>query len=92
MKRVLLLVSTAVVMSACGQSVTAPAASNKTPSARPSHDDIFCESGYVIAYDENGNPICVPDSRGESDFHSSLPRGGNSSSGTNGMGTPPGGL
>lgn len=64
MKKVLLLVGAALVMSACGQAPTAPDAVKRTPSAQSSHDDIFCESGYVIAYDENGNPICVPDPNG----------------------------
>jgi hypothetical protein len=88
MKKVLLFVSAAVIMSACAESPTAPAATKKAPAAA-SHDDLFCESGYVIAFDENGNPICVPDGGGDQ-ARSSLPRtGGNSSSGT---GTPPGGL
>ena len=89
MKRVLLFVSAAVVMSACGQSPTAPAAAKKAPAARSSHDDIFCESGYVIAFDENGNPICVPDGGNQS--RASLPNGGNTNNSSSGTGTPPSG-
>lgn len=93
MKRVLLLVSVAVVMAACGQSPTAPAAAKKAPAARSSHDDIFCESGYVIAFDENGNPICVPDPNGGGNqMRSSLPPGGNNPTNSgSGAGTPPSG-
>jgi hypothetical protein len=64
MKKVLLLVSSALVMAACGEAPTAPSAATKTPSARAHRDDIFCESGYIIAYDEDGNPICIPDPNG----------------------------
>ena len=90
MKKVLLLVGAALVMSACGE-VTAPTAAKKAPSARSSHDEIFCESGYVIAYDENGNPVCVPDPNGGT---SSFRAGGGLSgtSGSSGSSTPPGGL
>jgi hypothetical protein len=59
MKR-LFLVTVAVLMAACSTEVTAPAV-QKTAPPSAAHDDIFCESGYVIAFDENGNPICVPD-------------------------------
>jgi hypothetical protein len=90
MKRVLLLVSAAVVMSACGEAPTSPSAAKKAPAARSSHDDgFFCESGYVIAFDENGNPICVPDPNGGGGDQ--FRTGGNNSS-TSGSGTPPGGL
>lgn len=62
MKKVLLLVAAALTMSACSESVTAPAAARKTaPTNAASKDDFTCKTGYVIAYDEDGNPYCVPD-------------------------------
>jgi hypothetical protein len=49
-------------MAACSEAPTAPAAPKKSlsPSASSSHDEITCRSGYIIAYDENGNPYCAP--------------------------------
>jgi hypothetical protein len=91
MKRVLLLVSAVVLMAACSESPTAPSAARKAPAARASHDDIFCESGYVIAFDENGNPICVPDPNGDSQAKVSQPTNSNPASGS-GTRTPPDGL
>jgi uncharacterized lipoprotein YajG len=57
-KKLLLFAGAALLMTACAESTTAPAASKKAPSARPSND-FTCRSGYVVAYDENGNPYCV---------------------------------
>jgi hypothetical protein len=64
-KKLLLLASAAVVMAACSEAPTAPAARTKslTPSVR-NDDEITCRSGYIVAYDENGNPYCVPDPNG----------------------------
>jgi len=58
MKKLLALVGVSLVLGACSESPTAPAP--KAP-ARPSRDEITCRSGYVIAYDENGNAYCKPD-------------------------------
>ncbi|HTE47891.1 MAG TPA: hypothetical protein VK636_21800 [Gemmatimonadaceae bacterium] len=64
MKKLLLLTATALAMAACSESSTAPAASKKAPSSAKFDEDFTCRSGYVIAYDENGNPYCVPDTEG----------------------------
>ena len=60
MKKLLLFAGAALVMVGCSEAPTAPPAARRAPSARPSND-ITCRSGYVIAYDENGNPYCAPD-------------------------------
>jgi hypothetical protein len=61
-KKLLLLASAAVLMGACSDaSTTSPRRPTLAiPNGRPSAD-LFCASGYVIAYDENGNPYCAPD-------------------------------
>ena len=53
-KKLLLVAGAALAMSACADSTTAPAR-RMTASDKSSHD-FTCRSGYVIAYDENGNP------------------------------------
>lgn len=63
MKKLLLLAAAASLMAACGESPTQPAGGRLAPSDRSSHD-FECRSGYVIAYDENGNPYCVPQGDG----------------------------
>jgi hypothetical protein len=61
-KKVLVLLVAALAMSACSEAVTAPAAAKKSaPTNAASRDDITCRSGYVVAYDEDGNPYCTPD-------------------------------
>ena len=59
MKKLLAVVGGALIMGACSDSPTAPV--QKKAPARPVRDEITCRSGYVIAYDENGNPYCKPD-------------------------------
>ena len=59
MKKLLLLVSAGLFMVGCSDAPTAPAAPKKAPSIQPSFD-LVCRSGYVVAYDENGNPYCAP--------------------------------
>jgi hypothetical protein len=59
-KKFVLLAGAALVMAACSESTTAPTASKMAPSSAKFDDELFCESGYVIAYDENGVPYCVP--------------------------------
>lgn len=61
MKKLLLLAAAASLMAACAQSPTAPGARRPAPSDRP-NADLQCRSGYVVAYDENGEPYCAPDS------------------------------
>jgi hypothetical protein len=62
-KKLLLLVSSALLMSACSETSTAPTASRRaTPSDKASFDEgLTCRSGYVVAYDEAGNAYCAPD-------------------------------
>ena len=61
MRKLLLLGAASLLMAACSESVSAPTP-QRTPGAKASHDDTSdCRSGYVIAYDENGNPYCVPE-------------------------------
>ena len=60
-KQLVLLGGIALLMAACSDASTSPkrpalAASSGRPSA-----DLVCASGYVVAYDENGNPYCAPD-------------------------------
>ena len=59
-KKLLLLAGAALAMSACAESATAPVR-KVAPGDQAKHDDFTCKSGYVIAYDEFGNPYCVPD-------------------------------
>ena len=63
MKKVLLVIGAALAMAACSESPSAPVAPKKAePSIRASHDDDFtCKSGYVVAFDENGEPYCAPE-------------------------------
>ena len=62
-KKLLLLAGATLLMAACAESSTAPAVSRKAPAAKANLDE-FCGSGYIIAYDEYGNPYCVPDDSG----------------------------
>lgn len=79
MKKLLLLAGAALLMAACSEAPSAPVARAKsmTPSVR-SDDELTCRSGYIVAYDENGNPYCAPD-----------PNGGTFGSGTASAGGPP---
>ena len=61
MKKVLVVLVAALAMSACSESVTAPAAAKKAAPTNTASRDFTCRSGYVVAYDEDGNPYCVPD-------------------------------
>jgi hypothetical protein len=58
-KKLLLAAAAGLLMAACAE---APSAPTMPKSAAPgaSHKDGDCRSGYIIAYDENGNPICAP--------------------------------
>jgi hypothetical protein len=61
-KKVLVLLAAALAMAACSESVTAPAPAKKSaPTNAASRDDFTCRSGYIVAYDQDGNPYCVPD-------------------------------
>lgn len=58
MKKLLLLAGTTILMAACADAPTSP--QRPAPSGRAAAD-FSCASGYIIAYDENGNPYCAPD-------------------------------
>jgi hypothetical protein len=59
-KKLLALVAAALCMAACSDSSTGPSAASKVaPGNQGSRDDITCRSGYIVAYDENGNPYCA---------------------------------
>ena len=60
MKKLLLLAGAALAMSACADATTAPVR-NAVSAPDKSSRDLTCRSGYVIAYDENGNPYCAPE-------------------------------
>jgi hypothetical protein len=60
MKKLLLLVGGTLVMAACSETPTAPSASRVVPSAK-ANLDLTCRSGYIVAYDENGDPYCKLD-------------------------------
>lgn len=56
----LMLVGAALAMAACAESSTDPSGSRRSVSGKRSADEFTCRSGYIIAYDEYGNPYCVP--------------------------------
>ncbi len=59
MKKLLMLGAAVLGMAACSESSTAPSAPRGVaPGARAA--DITCRSGYMVAYDENGDPYCAP--------------------------------
>ena len=63
MKKVqlLLLTAGALLLASCAQSTTAPSDLRTNGNgAKPRFDDFTCPSGYIIAFDDDGNPICVP--------------------------------
>jgi hypothetical protein len=63
-KKVLLLIGAGLLMAACSEAPSAPQTS-RTPGARP-QDDFTCRSGYIVAYDQGGNPYCAPADAGTS--------------------------
>jgi len=58
-KKILLLLGAGLLMAACSDSPSAPSAA-KAPNAHPQRDEITCRSGYIVAYDQDGNPYCAP--------------------------------
>lgn len=58
--RLLVLAAGALLLAACAESTTAPSQMRtKGSTAKPSFD-FTCPSGYITAFDDDGNPICVP--------------------------------
>jgi hypothetical protein len=63
MKKVqlVLLAAGALLLASCAQSTTAPSQMRTNNNgAKPRFDDFSCPSGYTVAYDDNGNPYCIP--------------------------------
>jgi hypothetical protein len=60
-KKLFLVIAAASLMAACGSSTTAPVSQRAGATPQALHDGLACRSGYIIAYDENGNPYCVPE-------------------------------
>ena len=61
MKKLLLLAGATMLMAACSETSTAPQEPVRAAPTGRASSDLSCASGYVIAYDENGNPYCAPD-------------------------------
>lgn len=62
MKKLLILTGAALLFAACAESPTSPSPGRRIAPSGANHDDEFkCASGYVVAFDENGNPYCVPE-------------------------------
>jgi hypothetical protein len=59
LKQALLLLGAALAMAACSEAPSAPVGQRPSPATRA--NDLDCRSGYIIAYDENGNPYCAVD-------------------------------
>jgi len=59
-KKLVLFTAGVLLMSACAESSTAPTSSQRLAPTRSASGDLECRSGYVIAYDEFGNPYCAP--------------------------------
>ena len=59
MKKLLALIAAALCMAACSDSSTAPSAANKVVPSNQGSRDLTCWSGYVVAFDQNGNPYCA---------------------------------
>jgi hypothetical protein len=61
-KRLFILAGAALLFTACAESPTSPSTGRRIAPSAANHDEDFkCASGYVVAYDENGNPYCVPE-------------------------------
>ena len=60
-KRLLVVAGAALLMAACSEAPTAPPVPKKSLSPSAARfDEATCRSGYIVAYDENGNPYCAP--------------------------------
>lgn len=64
MKKLLLIAGATLFMAACSEAPTSPTApAAKAPGGR-ANLDLTCRSGYIVAYDQDGNPYCAPDPDG----------------------------
>jgi hypothetical protein len=58
----LILAGATLLFAACTESPTSPSTGRRIAPSGANHDDDFkCASGYIVAYDEDGNPYCVPE-------------------------------
>jgi hypothetical protein len=61
-KKLLVLAGATLLMAACSDTMTSPSSPQKAAPDKARFDEEFgCRSGYVVAYDENGNPYCAPE-------------------------------
>jgi hypothetical protein len=60
-KKLLLLAGASLLLAACAESSTAPAPRDINSAKSHKDGDLTCRSGYVVAYDEFGNPYCAPE-------------------------------
>jgi hypothetical protein len=58
-KKLVLFAGAAVLMTACSESSTAPSGPQRAAPTGRASSDLECRSGYIVAYDENGNPYCT---------------------------------
>jgi hypothetical protein len=65
-KKLLLVVGTTALMAACSDSMTAPSGGKRAAPSDRISTDFECRSGYIVAYDEFGNPYCAPAPTGAS--------------------------
>jgi hypothetical protein len=63
-KKLLLLAGATVLMAACSETTTSPQRATRPAPRDLSTADLVCASGYIVAYDENGNAYCAPDPNG----------------------------
>jgi hypothetical protein len=70
-KKLFVLIAAASVMAACADSATAPTGQKRSVAPQALHDTFTCRSGYTVAYDENGNPYCVPETTATSSTRTS---------------------
>jgi len=68
-KKLLLLAAVGVtaLLAACSDTATSPLGPRRAAPSPLSTADFLCARGYVVAYDENGNPTCVPDPNAPTD-------------------------
>jgi hypothetical protein len=61
-KKLFLISGAALVMAACAEAPTAPSPTSKAQAGGAARADVAleCRSGYIIAYDQDGNPYCAP--------------------------------
>jgi hypothetical protein len=64
-KLLLLLAGATLFVAACSQAPTAPTGSRLAPRQKASLDEeLTCRSGYVVAFDQEGNAYCKLDDSG----------------------------